>query len=453
MIMTSKEKGLLILRNKRSIYSLIISCFVFVLIVSPVSAQNSSNGVVVKEVTGYGVTRGLALSNGLIEAIQQVKGVDISNVREVRSGLTEVTRTHNGRENDYSIFIAGQRSKILSKTRGYIKSYKIINDFVRTSDGWNVSLRVEIPFYKVPGGKSNKRKIAVIPFKTAKRYSNYFKEYTPYGEISSRLAQRLVIELTQSRRFDVMDREYMNSYLRERNMLLSPDASTSELSKLGQVLGVDYMLVGRITNAALIKKPYSIQITGESGVNYSASFTVDYRIIVMATRQIKWADTVSLSFDNSDLVDIDSELNRDKLGNSIITIATKDIVNSALGNIYPIRVIKSITSSNTIILNRGGVSLGVGELLDVFRLGERLKDPYTGESLGAIETWVASAKITRSQAKMSYAQIFKGDISQINKNSICRRIVKKKKYHKAAVVFKEDNVNINDGGGVKLPFD
>ena len=433
---------------------LFVVCCMILYISAPAFSQDSSSNFVVREVAGHGSTKEFAVVNGLIEAIRQIEGIDISSVRLLRNDFIEVMKTNNGEENDSSSFSAEQQSKILSKTKGRIKSYEIIN-FEKSNDGfgWNVFLRVEVSKYETPGiPPDNRRKIAVIPFKTAKKQFNYFKANTPSTEISSQLAQRLLTEITQSRRFSVMDREYMDEYLQEKNLILSPDASINELSKVGEVLGVDYLIVGNIIDATLIKKTYLIEITGESGTNYSASFIVDYRIIVMATRQVKWANTISLSFDNSDLLKIDPDLRQDNLGQVIITTAAKKIVYNAMDNIYPIRVVKVEQNSNTIILNQGGVSLAVGESLDVFSIGENVKDPYTGESLGAVETWVADAEITRVNPKMSYAKIIKGDIAKITNGSICRRINKKYKQPESSV-FRKNNVKILDNGGVKLPFD
>jgi len=442
------------MKNKLYIYFSFILCFVSIFIINSAFAQKSSSNFAIREVTGHGSTKELAVVNGLIEAVQQIKGIDISSVKQLQNDFIEVMKSTNGEENDYSALSTKQQSKILSKTKGRIKSYQIIN-FEKSSDdlGWNVFLKVEIPMYKTPGiAPHNRRKIAVIPFKTAKEQFNYFKANTPSAEISSQLAQRLVTELTQSRRFSVMDREYIDEYLREKNLILSPDASINELSKVGEVLGVDYLIVGNITDATFNKKAYLIEIIGESRTDYSASFIVDYRIIVMATRQIKWSNTISISLDNSELILIDHDLRQDKLGQSIIITAAKQIVHNAMDNIYPIRVARVEQNSDKIILNQGGVSLAVNELLEVFSIGENVKDTYTGESLGAVETWVATVEITRVNPKMSYAKIIKGDIAKITNGFICRRIIKKYEQPESSI-FRKNNVKILDNGGVNLPFD
>jgi len=77
-------------------------------------------------------------------------------------------------------------------------------------------------------------------------------------------------------------------------------------------------------------------------------------------------------------------------------------------------------------------------------------DPDTTESLGKIETLIATIKVTRVAGKMSFAQIVSGDKSKISKGLICRPKQMKKRLNNVGA---EPEVIRTPGGGIKLPFD
>jgi TolB-like protein len=406
-----------------------------------------------REVTGYGSTKELAVVNGLIEAIQQIKGVKVSSVKELKSSLVEMMKERNGVETSRLDFEAMQQNDILSKTEGYVKSYKVLN-IERRADGlgWDALLRVEVPVYITPGISPHSRiKIAVMPFRNSKGQYRSIESFVSSEVVSESLVQKLVTEFTQARKFSVLDRDYIAEYLKEKKMLLSPDASINELSKIGEVLGVDYMVVGNIKDFNINNYQYVINVTGEKKYDLSATMLVEYRIIVMATRQIKWSDSISVSLREADFQDLVSDFRQDAVEGALIGVVAKKIVVGAMDNIYPIRVVK-VDSHSTLILNQGGISLSVGELLEVFNRGEIVKDPYTGESLGAVERRAATVEVTRVTPKMSYADILQGDATEVREGAICRRIMRFADQPEISE-HRKSNVKTLKKGGVALPYD
>ncbi|MFT7492323.1 MAG: hypothetical protein ACI80S_001923, partial [Pseudohongiellaceae bacterium] len=86
--------------------------------------------------------------------------------------------------------------------------------------------------------------------------------------------------------------------------------------------------------------------------------------------------------------------------------------------IYPIRVVD--VSGDQIVLNAGGNSLTQGMILDVFKEGKKIVDPYTGESLGKTEKKVGEVQVTRVNSKVTYArhidgaQILSGQVLRVS---------------------------------------
>jgi curli biogenesis system outer membrane secretion channel CsgG len=266
--------------------------------------------------------------------------------------------------------------------------------------------------------------------------------------------QHLTNHLTQARRFTVLDRGYVNEYLTERNIILSSDSSTDEQIKIGEVLGVDYIVVGKIGQASIGRKDTSIDITGESRSSYQAEFDIDYRIIVLATRQVKWSDTVSLSLDQDTIEKITTGKGDNAASQAILSHFASIISNQLMSNIYPLRVVSTSMSRNTVVLNQGGKSLEVGDTLEVMSLGEEVVDPYTGESLGQQEQVIATVEIVRVLPKMSTAKVVSGSVESINELDIVRRIIKSGlEKDTGSRSWRKSDIKILNQGGVVLPFD
>ena len=379
-----------------------------------------------REVTGYGVTKKEAIVNGQLEALQQIGGAKLKGVENLRSYFEEQSSAKDGNNTSSSKMSASQREDIHREIQGIIKSYEVI-DLSPGDDGhgWVATLSVTVPVYKPPGiSPDSRRKLAVMPFRNIKTSFSIGGSRIPSWEISREFSQKLVDELTQSRRFTVLDREYICNYFKEKNLVLSGDMPLQEQVHLGQVLGVDYMLVGTISNVELERVAYRIKMLDRTGYKNKAKFIADYRILVMPNRQVKWSDSVTMNLSTDALRRLTKSDDPEIIQHALLEEGARKIAHKALANIYPIRV--AVKQPNgSLILNQGGKTVSEGELFDIFSVGKKVTDPYSRESLGASETWVATAKVDRTLAKMSYAKIIKGKLGDIKINDICRRVVRK----------------------------
>lgn len=405
-------------------YSLIL--LIFLLIPAIVLADTSAT---VLEVTGTGISRNEAIQNGLIEALKQAKGVAIDSRKSYIKNIQEVRRSKNRHNEHYVGINKLSHSKVRELTNGVINEYRIINERKTTGGDWQITLAVKMFRYITPGISPNsRRKIAVMPFRNVKTNFSIDGSSIPSWEISREFSQKLVDDLTQSRRFTVLDREYIRNYLKEKNLVLSGNMPLKEQVHLGQVLGVDYMLVGTISNFELERVAYQIKMLDKTGYRNKAKFIADYRIIVMPTRQVKWSDSVTLNLDTNALRRLVDSDDPEIIQHALLAEGARQIVYKALANIYPIRI-ATIQPGGRLIFNQGGKTVSEGELFDIFKVGDKVVDPYSGESLGAAETWIATAKVERVLAKQSYAAVIKGDVHGIKVDDICRRTKIQKQPH------------------------
>lgn len=404
--------------------------------------------ITILEVDGFGISQNEAVQNGLIQALKQAKGVTIDSQKTFIKMLHQKSSSTDGRNTRQVNVEALNEGAVREATQGLISEYRILESQKIGPGEWEVKLAVKMQRYQTPGiSPDGRRKIAIIPFRMKQNPSAHMSSL----EVSRQFAQQLVNAVTQTRKFTVLDREYMDAFLQEKNLILSSDAPTAEQMKIGEVLGVDYLLVGTITEANIKQTHYKIQVTGEEGYNSTATFIADYRIIVMASRQIKWSDSVMLTFDDAALRRMASSLEPVALQQALLAKGAKDITNRAMANIYPLSVVK-VQSDGDVILNQGADTVTNGEVFDVYNKGEQVIDPYTQESLGASEEWIAKIKITRVIPKMSYASVIEGNSTTIKNGSICRRSTATN-YLTERHPGRKTDVKTSSGGGVVLPFD
>ena len=124
-----------------------------------------------KQVTGRGLSRQEAIFDGLVVAVQLVRGLSVESRRQFRSTLKEYTERSPGKPAvDLSKAEVGQSNNLESKTSGYVKSYEVLNlAKLQDGTGWEAELLVRIPVLKKLGqDKSNLRTVALTPFRTNK---------------------------------------------------------------------------------------------------------------------------------------------------------------------------------------------------------------------------------------------------------------------------------------------
>lgn len=395
------------------------------------------------EVRGAGLTEDKAIYNGLIHAIEQINGVAIkSNQSSITESLKTKVLTSNG---SVKMKLSSKKSisAVSTATKGLIHTYSI-NSIQKTQDGYIASLNVTINNYKAPGLNPNKRrKMAIIPFEYKASY-NILNAYEEGRVVSKRFTQSLISKITQARKFTVLDRENSKYYQQEKNFLLTGNSNQDELLKLGKRLGTDYLLIGQILDLSI----QNITTTSNIGLPTTSQLvcnaTISYRIMMMATQQVKWSETVSKEFV------IEENANQNS-AEAIFANATDKISNvimsNILNNIYP-PLITSVTKKS-IVVNQGGNSIKKGSVFITYTKGKKLTDPYTKEFLGYEEIKAGEIEIINVTPKVSYAKLLNGTVAQ---GMILRANQEKNSSDDTQEKSKTD-VKIKQNGGISLPFD
>lgn len=420
----------------------ILSFLIFTLFRAPLFADVAIKTNITKSVgNGEGSNRSEAVASAIAEAVSKISGIKISKEEMVDSLYVE--------HGDQTLNIKNISSKIHTKSGGKADSYEILS--VNELNGVYIA-KVEVTnskttkTYKTPGlDPMARRSLAVLPSYSSADAFHILGTDVDARDVSQRLTQELVSALTKTRKFTVLDREANEAYHNEKALLLSRDEGKDELLKLGNVLGADYLFLSSITELHVEENVQTSKLTGQTTQMLKAYATVQYRILAMATRQIKWSSTTTFEF-------APSGRTFEQIYLEVLQKTSEELTYEIIENIYPLKV-ADLSQNAEVILSQ---SSPLGTRYAIYVPGKKLYDSYTKEYLGQDETLAGEIEIVRSLPKISYARVVSG---KVNKGDICRKLTTNNLLNAqpGPDITEQDKPSdvkqASEGGGVKLPFD
>jgi len=241
--------------------------------------------------------------------------------------------------------------------------------------------------------------------------------------VGNGMADMLVTALVKSKKFKVYERDALDKIMQEQKLGLTGAVTQQTAAKVGQLLGVEYALIGAVSEFGYSKGGVGGRLKGiRVGVNkYEAVVAVDVRIVNTGTGEIIFSDNVRKKKTKSGLKLGTPKLdfkNQNQFDDSLVGKATReaieDVVKMADKNIKAgelvAKVIK-VDANGIVFINKGAnVGLKIGDVLNIYRQGEELIDPDTGISLGSEMEKIGSIKITSDiGGKASKGEIISGN--------------------------------------------
>lgn len=269
------------------------------------SSLTTRDGTFIKTSTGEGSgqTKEIATRNAVLEAISKLKGLSAEKNLNLQS--LEVPTLFG------TVLTNPQMS---AATKGRIDSYDIISVNIEPN-GWYM---VRVNVYKTLFERSKKPSVTII---NASRFK----------ELGETLQRRLTNDLVQSKKFNVLDRKNDAYYKAEKQLIESEDASSEDVYKLGNILGTDYMLIVNLRDLGKSSSSSSgVASTSASSKTSKADVVVDYQMILFATKEVKLANTLTLTLS---LKDGGVKANEEAMGQISKAVST-DLLNT----LYPLVV-------------------------------------------------------------------------------------------------------------------
>jgi curli biogenesis system outer membrane secretion channel CsgG len=244
-----------------------------------------------------------------------------------------------------------------------------------------------------------------------------------YHGIGQGVADMLATVLVKSGKFMVMERAELDNVIQEQKLGESGLVTAETAPKVGKLLGVELLVVGSISEFGTKENTIGggVSLFGGGVTRKTARAVVDIRLVNTTTGEVIATATEEGSESSTGLsvryADMDFN-DHNGWDDTDIGKACRQAVDGCVelitDNLEKLpwmgRILK-VNPDGTLLLkpgSEGGVKPGME--FDIYRVGDEVKDPDTGLSLGAEESKIGSVKVTEDalRGKAAKAQIVSG---------------------------------------------
>jgi curli biogenesis system outer membrane secretion channel CsgG len=283
--------------------------------------------------------------------------------------------------------------------------------------------------------KTAKKRVAVFNFDDKTDHAWHWWTGQPVGH---GMADMLTTSLVKSGKYRVFERQEIEKIMGEQALGMSGAVTPESAAKAGKMLGAEFAIIGAVTEFGYKKQSTGGALKkigiGASVSKQSATVGIDVRFVNTTSGEILKAENVRREKKNLggslDTEDIRFD-NQDKFDESLVGKATREAIEdivklldeqSGAETVWEAKVV--MMKDDQVIINDGAeTGVKAGERFVIYRPGEEMIDPDTGESLGADETKVGEIEVVNNnfggKGKASTCKVISG--GDFQKGDIVRK--------------------------------
>ncbi len=277
---------------------------------------------------------------------------------------------------------------------------------------WKVRVRVEVAQYRAPDEQGRPKIVVAMPKTLAARYAVGDDQVSAL-EVAKAVRARLSDILTQTKRFIVLDREFGSEMQAEIDHINSGNVRVQDSARLGQQLATDLILIPSIERFEYPRSVRQLRMSDRQLVSYSGGARITLRLLNAATGEVVMSDSFDHRLADADPSTMPRVIDGANMAGEMMSSLSGQIGGAVVSEIFPVTVV-SLTGDQ-VVLSQGGESLKAGQRWEAVYLGDELKDPQTGRSLGRNEIPVGTIRIDRVSTQTSYGTIEDGSGSLADK--------------------------------------
>jgi curli biogenesis system outer membrane secretion channel CsgG len=279
---------------------------------------------------------------------------------------------------------------------------------------------------------AQKKRVAVLDFEYGTVAPNVYAIFGGHYDIGIGIRDLMVEKLVQGGTYSVIERAALDKIMQEQNFSNSDRANPASAAKLGQLLGVDAIIIGSITQFGRDDKSTKVNtgafgrfgaaIGGVGRSKAKAVTAITARMIDVNTAEILGVSTGvgESSREGTSLAGFGAggggggggaiDMTSSNFANTIIGEATNKAVDPIARELegYSGRIASKTVevdglvadySNGTVIINVGSqAGVKAGDKLKIKRVTREVKDPATGKVLRRIEETLGEITITEVDA-------------------------------------------------------
>ncbi len=328
------------------------------------AASRSKLIVVSTSVEGIGLNKKDAIKDGLLQAISQVNGIQMSSESSTMMKSFETVSDGNANFASASSF----QEKIKQSTKGVIQSWKIIS-VSKTVSGEMFKANLDVNVSKLQLSDQLKRMRIII---SKPEINSNVKNMGNAKRFNTTFSTNLSKMLTNSNRFAILDRKNTQTVSKELKMIASGNFRVEEVAKLGNKVAADYILVSSLNE--IVSRKINKNLMGEKISIIKSSANIAVSIIDIATSQIVFSDNFDLSQSGGNL-------------KSLAKIISNRLSRKITDTFYPAKVIA--VNGRNIIVDQGKSFFNKKTKYKLFKLGGKVIDQTTGKFSARVENEVS----------------------------------------------------------------
>ena len=284
-------------------------------------------------------------------------------------------------------------------------SYQSDTTYQKMRSYWKVRVRADVAQYKAPDEQGRPKIVVAMPKTATANYSVGDGKANAY-EVASAVRGRLSDILTQTKRFIVLDREFGSDMQAEIDHINSGNVRVQDSARLGQQLATDLVLIPIIERFEYVRSVRQLRMTDRQLVSYSGGGRITLRLLNAATGEVVMSNSFEHKLASADPSTMPRVVDGLGMTAEMMDSLSAQIGSAIMTEIFPVTVIS--LSGDQVVLSQGGESLQAGQRWQAVYLGEELKDPQTGRSLGRHEMPIGTVRVDRVSTQTSYGTLEDG---------------------------------------------
>lgn len=352
---------------------------------------------IVVETEGRGPTVMNAVANALQLAVAQVNGTAVDALStSIESGLS----LSDGNET-VQLHASAFQEAIRTRTKGMVTNFKLLKK-EQDDQVWTVTVEAQIAKYK-RSESANRVRVAVAMPRIAARTTQIDGQQSSGAEVAQQLRQGLVDALTNSNRFTVLDREFDAELDEELGRLQSGNVAQEDMARLEQELATDLLWVGTLERFEYLRHSKSMRTRDTEIYWFDGGAELSYRLVNVATKQVMYSGSARITLPESEPTTRPDPMLVENMVKKMREALLGQISHRIIQQMFPVTIVSK--NGNSVILSQGDGQIEAGTRYRVVHLGDELKDPQTGQSLGRAETRCCDVLISRVTASTAYGEL------------------------------------------------
>lgn len=386
------------------------------------------------EAEGVGPTPSVAALRALDQAIAQVNGRRVtSKIGAASAGMTVNVQGLGSSQMVGDAFL----EEVVSGSDGVVKSFRVISqeevervdveysfngeaqvggwfgDSIKVSESekhlsryWKVRVTADVAKFVGPED-DGRPKLVVAAARTSDASYPVGDAQVESAAVAAEIRARLSDALTQTERFQVLDREMTSEMQDEVDFINSGNARSEEVARLGQRLATDLILVPTIERFAYPRSSRTLRLSGRELTSYSGGGRVSLKLVNATTGEVVLSESFEHALPKTGPSTLPRSIDGAGMAGTMMDSLSDRMIRSVVNEIFPVSVIA--LTGDQVVLSQGGKSVSKGDRYEAVILGEELKDPQTGRSLGRNEVPCCTIRVDRVADQTSYGTI-EGDL-------------------------------------------